>query len=267
VGGFALIGRNARWGGILIGLSLALKPIVILLPLALLLRRDTRKAGIWSIATAGAANVAGLAFLAWRAGDARVLNPLIALGNFSAKTYMPVYACAPENYSPSALLCRLGLGPSQMITGAIAIAVAGLGYYWLRRLGDLPGRSWEVFALACMLSPFIGPVAWSHYQLLLAPAMLVLAYGFWRRNAPPMLWAALVLVFALCELIWDPLESLAHTPVVVLIVSYTLGQLAQYFLLLGWLWFLRLRAPHSASAPSARAASRDASPGAQAGFQ
>jgi hypothetical protein len=251
VGGFALLKRDERAGGILIGLSLALKPIVILLPLALLLRRDTRKAGVWSVGTAAAVNIGGLGFLAWRAGDAKVLNPLVALSNFSAKTGMPVYACAPENYSPAALMCRLGLGPSPIVTGLIALAVAALGYYWMRRLGDLPGRSWEIFALACMLSPFIGPVAWSHYQLLLAPAMLVVADGFWRRGAPPMHWVALFVVYALCELVWDPLESMARTPVVVVVVSYTLGQFAQYFLLLAWAWNQRSRVPLAETVPAA----------------
>jgi len=42
LGGFALVGRRNRSAGFLIGLSIALKPIVVLLPLALLLRRQTR---------------------------------------------------------------------------------------------------------------------------------------------------------------------------------------------------------------------------------
>src|SRR5215472_13098772 len=42
---FVLIGRHDRWAGVLLGLSLALKPIVILLPIALLLRPRLRGAG------------------------------------------------------------------------------------------------------------------------------------------------------------------------------------------------------------------------------
>jgi hypothetical protein len=42
-------------------------------------------------------------------------------------------------------------------------------------------------------------------------------------------------------MVWDPFESLAGAPVVVLVVSYSIGQFAQYALILLWLWWLRLR--------------------------
>jgi hypothetical protein len=241
LGGFALIKRDARVGGLAIGLSLALKPIVILLPAALLLRRDSRTAGLWSVATAAALSVIGLGFLAWRAGDVGVLNPLIALTNFSSKTNKVIYACALQNYSPAALACRLDGGPSPVVIILIAAAVCALGLYLLRRLGDSPGRSWDIFALACMLSPFIGPIGWAQYQLLLAPPMLLLAYQFSEEGAPVFLWINLALIYLMTMLVWDPLESLAGAPVVVLVVSYTVGQFAQYFLLLLWFRWQRAR--------------------------
>jgi len=43
------------------------------------------------------------------------------------------------------------------------------------------------------------------------------------------------------ELVWDPLESLARTPVPIVVVSYTIGQFAQYVLLLVWVRWLLLR--------------------------
>ena len=263
--GFGLVKRDERLGGLLIGLSLALKPIVILLPIALLIRRHSWKAGLWSIATAAALSAAGLGFLACRAGDVGVLNPLIALTNFSSKTSLPIYSCALENYSPAALVCRLGWGPSPIVIGLIGLGVCALGWYWLRQLGDSPGTSWEIFALACMLSPLIGPIAWSHYQLLLAPAMLLIAYGFWRERAPALRWVVLLLVFVLCELVWDPLESLARTPVPVIVVSYTVGQFAQYFLLLAWAWWLRSRLAGAQTIPSSQRASSVMRSGVQTG--
>ena len=91
--GFVLVGRRDPLGGFLIGLSIALKPIAILLPLALLLRRQTREAGIWAIATTAVLSFAGLGFLAWRAGDPSVLNPIAYLAGFLSKGRGPIAAC------------------------------------------------------------------------------------------------------------------------------------------------------------------------------
>jgi hypothetical protein len=88
----------------------------------------------------------------------------------------------------------------------------------------------------------LGPIGWAMYQVLLAPLMLLLAYQFWSERAPIFLWLNLGLVFLLTMLIWDPIESLARTPVIVLVVSYTIGQFAQYFLLLLWFQWTRVRA-------------------------
>ena len=239
--GFVLVGRRDPLGGFLIGLSIALKPIVILLPLALLLRRQTREAGIWAIATTTLLSFGGLVFLAWRAGDPSVLNPFDYLAGFLSKGRGPIAACVPENYSPVALLCRLGVEPSTTITIAVAGAVLLIGWLLLRRLPDLPEARWEVFAVACLLSGMLGPIDWASYGVLMAPLFLLLAYQFWRESAPPPLWIGLGLAFLLAELVWDPLESLAQTPVAVVVFSYTAGQFSQYVLLLVWIRWRQLR--------------------------
>jgi hypothetical protein len=87
----------------------------------------------------------------------------------------------------------------------------------------------------------LGPIGWAGYQVLLAPLMLLLAYQFWAERAPVLLWLNLAAVFFLTMLVWDPLESIAQTPVPVLVTSYTLGQFAQYFLLLLWVQWMRMR--------------------------
>ena len=97
LGGFALVGRRNPAAGLLIGLSVALKPIVVLLLFALLLRRQTRAAGIWAIATTTLLSFAGLGFLAWRASDPSVLNPFDYLAGFLSKGRGPIAACVPEN--------------------------------------------------------------------------------------------------------------------------------------------------------------------------
>ena len=52
--------------------------------------------------------------------------------------------------------------------------------------------------------------------------------------------------FLMTKLVWDPLESLAGISVPVLVFSYSLGQFAQYLLLLLWFQWLRLRSPEVA---------------------
>ena len=239
--GFVLVGRRDPLGGFLIGLSIALKPIVILLPLALLLRRQTREAGIWAIATTAVLSFAGLGFLAWRAADPSVLNPIDYLAGFLSKGRGPIAACVPENYSPVALLCRLGVEPSTSVTIAVAAAVLVIGWLLLRCLPDSPEARWELFAVACLLSGMLGPIDWASYGVLMAPLFFLLAYQFWRESAPPPLWIGLGLAFLLAELVWDPLESLAQTPVPVVVFSYTAGQFSQYVLLLVWIRWRQLR--------------------------
>jgi hypothetical protein len=78
--------------------------------------------------------------------------------------------------------------------------------------------------------------------------MLLLAYQFWAERAPVRLWAYLVVAFLMTELVWDPLESLAGISVPVLVFSYSLGQFAQYLLLLLWFQWLRVRSQKSAPA-------------------
>jgi arabinofuranan 3-O-arabinosyltransferase len=240
--GFALAGRRDRTAGVLIGLSIALKPITVLVPLGMLFRRETRTAGIWAIATAAALSFAGLAFLAWRAGDARVLNPFDYLAGFLSKGQGPIAACVPENYSPVALLCRLGVPPSTAVTVAVAAAALTVGWLLIRYLPKSTEARGAIFAAACLLSGMLGPIDWASYGVLTAPLFFLLAYQFWRDGAPPALWIGLGLAYLLAELVWDPLESLAQAPVAVVVVSYSAGQFSQYVLLLVWVRWQMLRA-------------------------
>jgi hypothetical protein len=241
LGGFVLIGRHDRWAGLLIGVSLASKPILLLLPLALLMRRESRSAGVWALVVAAVFSAGGLAFLAWRAGDWTVLDPVPYLADFADKTRRPFVTCVIQNYSQQAFLCRLGVPPSTALTAGLAAAVVGIGYWLTRRFRNSPGRAWELFAAACLLSPMLGPIQWATYQLLFAPLMLLLAYQFWAEGAPRRLWVFLVVAFLMTDAVWDPLETLARTPLTVLVVSYLTGQFAQYVLLLTWARWLSLR--------------------------
>jgi hypothetical protein len=218
------------------------KPIFVLLPLVLLLRRDLRRAGAWSIGLSALLTMIGLGFLAWRAGDVSVANPIAYLNKFATQSRGSANACVVENYSPLALLCRLGAHPSTVWTAVIAVAVLGAGWLLIRQLRGGYEAKWGLFAVASLLSPMLGPIGWAIYQLLLAPAMLLLAYQFRAGRAAVFLWVNLGFVFLLTLLIWDPLESYARVPVSVLVVSYTLGQFAQYFLILLWIQWMRIGA-------------------------
>jgi hypothetical protein len=241
VGGVVLIGRHDRLAGLLIGSSLAIKPILLLVPLALLLRRESRSAGVWSIVAAVALSVAGLAFLASRAGDWSAADPVAYLAAFAAKGRGPLAGCVVQNYSPVAFLCRLGIPTPTVVTLAIAGGVGLIGWLLTRRVRNSSGWGWELFALACLLSPMVGPIEWASYQLLFAPLMLLIAYQFWSERAPTRMWVYLAAVYLMTELVWDPLESLAGVPVVLLVVTYSVGQFAQYALILLWFQWLRLR--------------------------
>ncbi len=150
-------------------------------------------------------------------------------------------ACVPENYSPMALLCRLGVSTSTPVAIGVGVAVLASGWLLARPLRESPDAKWELFAAACLLSPMLGPIGWATYQLLLGPLMVLLAYQFWAAGAPARLWGGLIVTFLMTELVWDPLESLARTPVPVVVFSYSLGQFAQYVLLLTWVRWLSLR--------------------------
>ncbi len=256
VAGFDLVGRHDRWAGVLIGLSLALKPVLILLPIVLLLRRRSRPAGAWSLAAAAALSALGLGFLAWRAGDVRVLDPVSYLTSFLGKGSGPLAGCVIENYSPVAFLCRIGVPESSLLMVAIALGVVAIAWVAVRPLPEGREGDWEAFAAAGLLSPLIGPVDWSSYGLLTAPLFLIVAYQLWRDRGPVRVWAGLVVAFVMAELVWDPLESLARAPVWLLVFSYSVGQFSQYILLLVWLRWRQLHDSAGAAHPLGRLVQR-----------
>ncbi|HVH65296.1 MAG TPA: glycosyltransferase family 87 protein [Candidatus Acidoferrum sp.] len=239
--GFFLAGRNNRLAGVLIGVSVAIKPVLILLPLALLLRRRSRTAGVWTIVAGAAATAAGFVFLAWRAQDVTVLNPFAYLADFMSKSRLDIAACIVENYSPVAALCRFGLPPATPTSAVIAVIVLAVGWFLVRDVPETDEGEWEVFAAACFLSILIGPIDWAHYGLLTGPMFLVLAYQFWRDRAPRVMWIELGAAYALAELVWDPLSTQLGASIPFEIFVYTAGQFSQYFLLLVWIRWRRLK--------------------------
>lgn len=255
--GFELIrrGRGHR-GGALIGLSIAIKPLAVLLPVALLLRRRTRRAGAAAILYFVALNVVAQAFLAWRAHSVSALNVLPVLKDFAHRSEPTnLWACVPENFAPGSLLCRLFSGTEWTLEHVIVYALVALLAAWI--FDALRGRSavsWEVFAFVCAISTMVSPIAWSHYQIMLAPLFLLLLVRFTTDGASLGTWAGLAAAFLLSALMWQPFGSLvgavqgvvtgkpATTAQLVLVEQ--IAEFAQYILIVtGVMWYLRRQEP------------------------
>ena len=191
----------------LIALSIAIKPIVILLPLALLIRSDSRKTGWWAIGWIVGLMALAQAFLAWRARNLRDLSPIPALQTFLERPIQ--WACHPENYSPYSLVCRASGG--QYFSWQRLVTTAGVLLLILMAVDVIrghPGRSWVIFGFACLLSPMVSPIAWSHYQILLLPMFVLLAVEFALRGASMIQWLSVAAAYLLAELTWRPLGTL-----------------------------------------------------------
>lgn len=197
-------------GGAAVAASLLVKPIVVLLPVALLVGRHTRRAGVYALVWAGALLGVAQTFLVWRARSMSVALPLDAIEKFAEKARPEAFlVCHTENFSPQSMLCRLaGTRHWTLQRGVILIGVLLLAALVLDRLKTLGPSPWELFAFVCLLSPMVSPIAWSHYQLLGAPLLLVTVLRL--RKSPFQLapWLLLIGSYLLFELVWQPSGTL-----------------------------------------------------------
>jgi Glycosyltransferase family 87 len=251
LGGWELIRRReTHAGGAAIGLSIAIKPLAILLPFVLIARRETRRAGVLSLVYLVGLNVLGQVFMAWRAHSLSALNVFPVLSSFANKAKPANYwACVPENFAPGSLLCRLVGGQYWTLQHLIVWAgVALLALWVVDALRGSRAISWEVFAFTCALSTMVSPIAWSHYQIMLAPLFVLLLVRFSREGASAGAWAGLAVAFVLASLMWQPYGTLigAVKGVVAggtesehaLLTVEQFAQFAQYILILtGLLWY------------------------------
>jgi hypothetical protein len=245
---------------VLIGLSIAVKPLAILLPFVLLARRETRRAGALALGWLIALNVVAQGFMATRAGNAGTLNVLPVLQNFADKSKPEnIWACHTENFAPGSLLCRLAGGQNWDVQHLIAWAAVALLSAWV--VDALRGRSalsWELFAFTCAISTMVSPIAWSHYQIMLAPLFVLLFVRFATEGAAVGTWTGLILSFLLASLMWQPfgtsigalrhvIDGSAQTQRVVFSVA-AVAQFAQYVLVFtGIIWYLQNRSRETRS--------------------
>jgi hypothetical protein len=246
--------RRPLRAGSLVALSVCTKPLIVLLPLGFLAHRGTRKTGLWTLGGIVVLTLASQAFLAWRSSDPSQVLSLTPLSNFSEKAeeWIPHVG----NFSPVGLLARgagrAGVVPWERLTLRLGVVLLALAAWELtKRRG---GASWDLFGFACLLSPMLSPVAWSHYQIVLAPLLLVLAYRFVTEGASPAHWALLVFSYGLSALAMTPLMTVPGGLSTVLGWGYetierevpvlAAAQFAQYFLLVtGLSWYPGTRAP------------------------
>jgi hypothetical protein len=265
--GFQLIReRHTHAGAAAIGLSIAIKPLAVLLPFVLIARRETRRAGILALAYVIGLNILGQVFMAWRAHSLAALNVFPLLSDFAHKSQPANYwACVPENFAPGSLLCRLVGGHYWTLQHLFVWAsVALLGLWIIDALRGSRAINWEVFAFTCALSTMVSPIAWSHYQIMLAPLFVLLVVRFSREGARPGVWAGLAVAFFLASLMWQPYGTLvgAAKDLVTggtqtqrsLLTVEEFAQFAQYiFILTGVLWYTaadRFRPPRETAPPN-----------------
>lgn len=212
--GFELVRhRRNGWGGWTIGLSIAIKPMVILLPFVMLARRETRRAGAVALVWLFALNMAAQALMAARAGQIGPLDPLSGVRNLLNKTKPNKFLCHPLNFSPGSLLCRSVAGFQFWTLQRIAVwcLLLLLGAWVISALRGHSILGWEAFAFICALSAMTSPWEWNHYQLLLVPLFLLLLVRFVRDGAGVGSWLGLAVAFVLASLIWEPYGTLVGT--------------------------------------------------------
>lgn len=262
--------RRAAWAGAAIGLSVALKPMVVLLPFVMLVRRETRRAGAFAIGWVIVLNMAAQALMAIRAGSLGPLDPLSGLRNFANKSHPHPFVCDPINFSPASLLCR-AMGGGQVWTLqriAVWLFVLVLGLWVVSALRGRSPLSWDAFAFICALSAIASPLEWSHYQVMLAPLLLVLLVRFTREGADAVSWLGLLVGLLLASLVWQPYGTLygeirwllsGHsqeyytTSAPDVTFQEGISQFAQYVLIItAALWYSARRATGEALLPSPR---------------
>jgi hypothetical protein len=190
--GVWLLGWNGDrwWGGVALGVAVALK--LIQAPMGLLVLWGRR----WSMLAAAA--VAGLGI--WLVAAPQYLLEYL----FKVVPAISAGTGFFENHSPGGTIARLidpttFLGPTRgaplsarIITTAIALAALGVTFWVLGRpRADRTGRTLEA-AAAVAVGPLVASYSWgTHLVLLLLPMLVLIAWSVRRRD-----WMVLGLVAA-----------------------------------------------------------------------
>jgi uncharacterized membrane protein len=203
--GFVVAARRPWTAGVLIGLSIALKPLALLLPVFLLFHRETRRTAIVAIGAAAGFTLAGLVVIALGGGS---VSPFDYYRTFDDRT-VDNFACNRVNASPTGFACRImGIENFDVTRFLVLCGIAVLVALVLGLLRGTKGTSLIVFAWACLLSPMASPLEWAHYSVMLAPMFVVLAAQAWKERTRLELWFGLLVAYVLSQVVWNPARSL-----------------------------------------------------------
>ena len=170
----AMKGRNQLLAGVLIGLTIAIKPYGVLF-LPWLAARRKMASVVGAVVTAGAIALLPVAIYGW--SETIALHQ--AWWNTVSET-TPSNLVNPDNVSFASMWVKwLGAGTPATVL-AVATALAALGaavLVFVRRAGLAFPEALEG-SLLLMLVPLLSPQGWDYVLLLAAPAVLLLAdYG------------------------------------------------------------------------------------------
>jgi hypothetical protein len=149
---------------------------------------------------------------------------------------------------PQSLLCRLaGVHHGTIQHVVVWVAIALLGAWVVDALRGRSATSWDLFAFTCAISTMVSPIAWSHYQIMLAPLFVLLVVRFTSQGAHIAAWAGVAVAYVLASLIWSPHGTLVDAVRLRLPSAFQanphplvteLSQFAQYILIAtGALWY------------------------------
>lgn len=208
----ALYGRGRRWGGMLIGLAIAIKLTPAVFLLLLVLRRDWRGA-LRTVAS----------FLAFT-GMGFLLMPKDSVEYWTSALLDPsrigglAYA---SNQSINAVLVRLGLeGGARTVVWFVVALMIGLFIAWVAGRLMAFGHDTAATIAVAFAALFCSPVSWGHHWVWALPLVLLMLVWATRSDVRPLPWLLLAgggtVVFLTTPQWWFPTRKnaeLAWTPV------------------------------------------------------
>ncbi|MEU2788212.1 glycosyltransferase family 87 protein [Streptomyces sp. NPDC007100] len=196
-----LLALRSRWvaAGAVLGLALALKPLLAPLLLLLVLARRWRALAVAVAVPAGASVLAALVMPRPGMFFTRTL-PFLLHGQDSF--------ARPFDASPGMILTRLGVPETAAYGAAAVAAVAGAGCAWLRwRRGDEGALRLVETAAMLMLAAFlVSRPSFDHYLLVALPPLA--ASVVLPGSVPRSVWFWVALVPQVGGLPWPHLEGL-----------------------------------------------------------
>ncbi|MEO7003385.1 MAG: glycosyltransferase family 87 protein [Ktedonobacterales bacterium] len=193
--------RGSRWSWLVLGIAIAIKPTLALLPLVWLWKRDWR-AALGTAMAAGALTLGPFMIVGWQA----LRDYVIFFAHWNAFSANAEYI----NQSPYGMLLRLFtvnaytqplLVASWLVSPLRLAAMAGAALLWLavvpRRALERRALALGEYLLALPLILFFSPLAEDIHYCLLIPALIGLGWLAWARGlrrswAAWLLWSAFV---------------------------------------------------------------------------